>query len=665
MVRLRRVLLTLVLLVAVLTGCTKSPSKPALNLPVADDSLTAIATALSALDVSSAPLSSSPTAAQTELGLIVAGMDGIKPTVTTGPITYDSSNPTASAVLHYSWAMPSAPWTYDVSVPLVDNGQGWKLDWSPAVVFPQLNATNRLVHTHTTAQRGAIIGANNQALVEQFTVVKVGIDKTRVSGAAAVASARALAAVVGIDPDKYATQVANATDKAFVLAITLRQGSVPASVATITGAVGIEGKSMLPVTDGLAPEIIGAIGDATSEIIASSKGAVLSGDQVGLTGLQRRYDAQLRGTPGDKVTVAGRHTTTSGSSTSTSASRSAAASTAASTPSRTASASGSTPSTSATAAASVTPVVVYTTNPVQGKDLVVTLDLDLQQKAEAVMQSIAGPAAVAIIRPTTGGILAVANSPGSQGQPDATYGQYAPGSTFKIATSLALIRKGFTPDTIMTCSSTANVEGQKFKNYSDFPSSKIGRIPLRDAVAQSCNTAFINEYGTISGPELQDAASSLGVGVDYDAGFPVNYGIVPKPTSSAQKAQEFIGQGGVLASPVTMAGLASSVAAMHTVIPYLVEETKPTSTATPLTAAEGATLQSLMAYTVQTGSGRVLKGLALGAKTGTAEYGTGASLPTHAWMICFTGTDLAIAVWVKDGASGSGIAGPIIKSLLS
>jgi len=665
MVRLRRVLLTLVLLVAVLTGCTKSPSKPALNLPVADDSLTAIATALSALDVSSAPLSSSPAAAQTELGLIVAGMDGIKPAVTTGPITYDSSNPTASAVLHYSWAMPSAPWTYDVSVPLVDNGQGWKLDWSPAVVFPQLNATNRLVHTHTTAQRGAIIGANNQALVEQFTVVKVGIDKTRVSGAAAVASARALAGVVGIDPDTYATQVANSSDKAFVLAITLRQGSVPASVATIGGAVGIEGTAMLPVTDGLAPEIIGVIGDATSEIIASSKGAVLSGDQVGLTGLQRRYDAQLRGTPGDKVTVAGRRTTTSTSSASPSASRSAAASTAASTPSRTASASGSTPSTSATAAASVTPVVVYTTNPVQGKDLVVTLDLDLQQKAEAVMGSIAGPAAVAVIRPSTGGILAVANSPGSQGQPDATYGQYAPGSTFKIVTSLALIRKGFTPDTIMTCSSTANVEGQKFKNYADFPSSKIGRIPLRDAVAQSCNTAFINEYGTISGPELQDAASSLGVGVDYDAGFPVNFGIVPKPTSSAQKAQEFIGQGGVLASPVTMAGLASSVAAMHTVIPYLVEETKPTSTATPLTAAEGATLQSLMAYTVQTGSGRVLKGLALGAKTGTAEYGTGASLPTHAWMICFTGTDLAIAVWLKDGASGSGTAGPIIKSLLS
>jgi cell division protein FtsI/penicillin-binding protein 2 len=663
----RGVMLALVLLVALLAGCSKGPSKPALNLPVADDTVRAVAAALSALDVSAAPLASSPAAAQSELSTVVAGMDGIKPAVTTGAITYDPANPAASVVLHYSWPMPSGAWAYDVTAPLVHNGQGWKLTWSPAVLMGQLNVTNRLVHTHTAAQRGAILGANNQALVEQFKVVRVGIDKMRVTGDAAVASARALAAVVSIDPDKFAAQVAASSDKAFVVAITLRQGSVPAAVATIGGAVGVEGTAMLPVTDGIAPEVLGVIGDATPDIIAASKGAVLAGDQVGLSGLQRRYDAQLRGTPGDKVTIVGRRpaATSGGSASAPSsglASGSASASARTATPGASASAgSGG----SATAAASVTPVVVYSTNPVQGKDLVISLDLALQQKAEAVMQGIAGPAAVAVIRPSTGGILAVANSPGSAGQPDATFGQYAPGSTFKIATSLALIRKGYTADTIMSCTATANVEGQRFKNYGDFPSSKVGQIPLKDAVAQSCNTAFINEYGRIGGPELQAAAGSLGVGIDYDAGFPVNYGIVPKPASSAQKAQEFIGQGGVLASPVTMAGLASSVAAGHTVVPYLVEETKPTSTAAPLTPGEADILRQLMAYTVQTGSGRVLTGLALGAKTGTAEYGAGANLPTHAWMICFTGSDMAIAVWVKDGSSGSGTAGPIIKQLLT
>ncbi len=660
----RGVLLALVLVLALLAGCSTSPSKPALNLPVADDTVRAVAAALSALDVSGAPLASSPTAAQTELSTIVGGMDGIKPAVTTGPITYDPANPSASVVLHYAWPMPSGTWTYDVTAPLVDNDQGWKLAWSPAVLMPELNATNRLVHTHTVAQRGAVVGANNQALVEQFKVVKVGIDKTRVAGDAAVASARALATVVGIDPDKYAARVTASSDKAFVLAITLRQGSVPAAVASIGGAIGVEGTAMLPVTDGLAPEVLGVIGDATPEIIAASKGAVLAGDQVGLTGLQRRYDVQLRGTPGDKVTIVGRRPTAS-SSTSPSGSTSSASRSSTPAASGATSVAAGRAGASATASAPVTPVVVYSTNPVQGKDLVLSLDLDWQQKAEAAMQGIAGPAAVAVVRPSTGGILAVANSPGSAGQPDATYGRYAPGSTFKIATSLALIRKGFTADTIMSCTPTANVDGQRFKNYADFPSSKVGRIPLKDAVAQSCNTAFINEYGTIAGPDLQAAAGSLGVGVDYDAGFPVNYGIVPKPASSAQKAQEFIGQGGVLASPVTMAGLASSVAAGHTVVPYLVEETKPTPTAAPLTSGEADILRQLMAYTVQTGSGRGLTGLALGAKTGTAEYGTGPNLPTHAWMICFTSSDTAIAVWVKDGSSGSGTAGPIIKQLLT
>lgn len=280
------------------------------------------------------------------------------------------------------------------------------------------------------------------------------------------------------------------------------------------------------------------------------------------------------------------------------------------------------------------------------------------------MSTVPGAAAAAIVRPSDGAILAAATSPGSGDQPDATYGQNAPGSTFKIATSLALIRKGLTPDSVLNCTATTKVDNWPFKNYSDFPDSKVGRIPLKDAVAFSCNTAFINEYERISGDDLIAAAGSLGVGVDYDAGAPMFYGTVPRPDSTVKKAQQFIGQGGVLASPVAMAGLASSVAAGRTTIPWLVASQKPTSTAAPLTADEATALRTLMEYTVSVGSGRVLQGVAQGAKTGTAEYGTGTPLPTHAWMIAYTSNDLAVAVWVKDGSSGSGTAGPIIKALL-
>ena len=69
---------------------------------------------------------------------------------------------------------------------------------------------------------------------------------------------------------------------------------------------------------------------------------------------------------------------------------------------------------------------------------------------------------------------------------------------------------------------------------------------------------------------------------------------------------------------------------------------------------------------VTDGSGRLLAdlpGAPVLAKTGTAEFGRRRPLHTHAWMIAVHG-DLAVAVFVEDGESGSGTAGPILKQFL-
>jgi len=636
-------------------GCAKKPDeapKPPLNLPVADDTVAAIVTALANLDVSRAALDSSTVQAQSDVDQIISGMDGFKPKVTAGPIVYAKDTPDATVTLTYSWPFPAGAWSYESPVKLV-HSQGWKLVWSPAVVHPKLDATNRLVHTRTVAKRAGITGNNGVALVEEHTVVKVGIDKTFIPADQWAAAARALAGVVGVNPDAYAAQVAAAGPRAFVVAITLRQGQVPAAVASIKGAAGVESKAMLPLSPDFADEILGVVGEATPELIKASNGEIAAGDQVGLTGLQRRHDAQLRGKAGARVTIVGRRAPSATPAPSAAGSSAASASASAR------------PSATPSPQASVTPTVIFNADPVAGTPLQISLDMDLQLKAEKVMAGIPGASAAAIVRPSDGAVLAIANSPGTAGQPEANFGKWAPGSTFKIATTLALLRKGLTPDSIVNCTATTMVNGWPFKNYSDFPSSKVGRIPLKDAVASSCNTAFINEYGRVTGDDLMAAAASLGVGVDYDAGAPVFYGEVPKPDSDVKKAQEFIGQGGVLASPLAMAGLAASVAAGKTTVPWLVATAKPTPKAAPLTAEEADQLRTVMSYTVQAGSGRVLAGVATGAKTGTAEYGTGATLPTHGWMICYTANDLAVAVWVKDGASGSGTAGPIIVQLLS
>ena len=79
----------------------------------------------------------------------------------------------------------------------------------------------------------------------------------------------------------------------------------------------------------------------------------------------------------------------------------------------------------------------------------------------------------------------------------------------------------------------------------------------------------------------------------------------------------------------------------------------------------------MMRAVVTEGSGSLLAGLpgAVGAKTGTAEYGSpgedgagAGALPTHAWMIATQG-DLAVAVFVETGESGSQSAGPLLLEL--
>jgi cell division protein FtsI/penicillin-binding protein 2 len=211
------------------------------------------------------------------------------------------------------------------------------------------------------------------------------------------------------------------------------------------------------------------------------------------------------------------------------------------------------------------------------------------------------------------------------------------------------------------------VDGRKFSNYSDYPRSHQGTITLRTALAQSCNTAFIGQRGKLDPSALSEAAGSLGFGIDYDVGFASFFGSVPNDPAATGRAAAMIGQGKVEASPMAMAAVAASVAAGETVIPHLIDGQQPLSKGQPLTDQEAGQLREMMRAVVSEGSGQVLgnvPGPAVLAKTGTAEYGTSEPLKTHAWMIAIQG-DLAVAVFVNDGKSGSGTAGPLLRTFLT
>ncbi|MCW2834836.1 MAG: penicillin-binding protein [Nocardioides sp.] len=564
--------------------------------------------------------------------VVVEGLGEVEPDVEVGDA--EVADDTASAEVSWTWDLDGESWTYATSADLTRVEDTWQVAWAPSLVEPSLVEGERLALQRTSAERGRITGAGDRAIVAPRDVVLLGLDKTKLTadqvadGQVAI-SAQAIAEALKVDAAAYTEQAEAAGEKAFVQALVLRAEEattlVPPRYAEIPGAVSLATQQDLAPSRGFAAPILGSVGEATAELIEESAGEVEAGDVVGLSGLQARYDDQLAGTPGLTVIAAGADNDRA----------------------------------------------VHEVPAVAGADLRTTLDIDLQTKAESALASVGPPSAVVAIRPSDGAILAAASGPGSKGLNTATYGQYAPGSTFKVVSSLALLRTGLRPEGPVQCPASTVVDGKTFKNYDDYPASGLGTITLRQAVANSCNTAFITARDRLRDGDLAEAAAALGSGVDHDLGFPAYFGQVPAPEGETEAAADLIGQGKVLASPMTMATVAASVAAGRAVLPVLLPDHEVTQTApaAPLTPAEAGDLRALMRAVVTEGSASFLADLPgeVGAKTGTAEYGSpdaSGSLPTHTWMIATQG-DLAVAVFVETGESGSRTAGPVLERFLS
>jgi len=548
----------------------------------------------------------------------------------------DGGTATATATLAWTWPVAAkAAWEYETVAPLVYPGPAdgeagaWEVTWSTDVLVPGLEAGERLAVDRTEPARGEIVTTGGETLVGLTPVHRVGIDKTRPGWETAAAK---LGTVLGFDKettDGIAAQVDSAGAKAFIQVITIRDNDPEydfQAAMAIDGVVGIPDELPLARERDFARGVLGSVGEATAEIVEESKGTIKPGDMVGLSGLQAAHDEQLRGVPGLAVTIEpveggeGRE--------------------------------------------------AFTIDKEDGEPVVVALDPATQLRAEAALADITDlPSAIVAIKPSTGEVLAAASGPGSEGYSTATLGQYPPGSTFKIATSLAMLRSGTTPESTLPCTATINVEGREFQNVPGYPQSAMGdAVPFRTVFANSCNTAFISQHGSITQQQLHDAAASLGLGVKLEGfGAAAAMGDVPTEAAGTEHAASMIGQGQVLATPLAMATVAASVSAGHTVSPWLVEPSGDKAAEAPsgdLTEDEAASLRDLMDGVVREGSATVLQDVPgiVGAKTGTAQFGDGSK--AHVWMLAVA-NDLAAVVFIEEGELGSTTAGPVMHKFLT
>lgn len=303
-------------------------------------------------------------------------------------------------------------------------------------------------------------------------------------------------------------------------------------------------------------------------------------------------------------------------------------------------------------------------------DIASTLDSGMQLAAEAALGPLTTPAAIVAIQPSTGDLLVVAqNAPADAQGPIALTGLYPPGSTFKTVTVSAALQAGqVTPDSIVGCPGTENIEGRQIPNDDNF---ELGDVPLHTAFARSCNTTMGRLAVNLPPDGLTKAAAQFGLGIDYVApGMTTVTGSVPVADTSALRVEEGIGQGKVTASPFGMALVAATVARGSVPAPTIVEGEPGVADRTPdpLPPTVAAQVQAMMRETITDGTATQLQDIpGMLGKTGTAEYiyVQDDDLRAHGWFVGIKG-DLALAVFVSDaGSSGPAVdaAGSFLRAI--
>ena len=333
----------------------------------------------------------------------------------------------------------------------------------------------------------------------------------------------------------------------------------------------------------------------------------------------------------------------------------------------------------------------------QGDNVVTTLDTQIQKIAYEALGNYDG--AVIVMEPRTGKILAMVSKPdydpntvktdwdsltaeGSTALYNrATQGKYAPGSVFKIFTTLEFYREN--PESYNTyqydCNGAFTVDGQTIHCAGN---KQHGEETLQTSFANSCNSSFASLSLSLDRSKFQNTCDSLLFNQNLPIAFESSkssFSLNGKD-SKAMVMETGIGQGKTLVSPLHMLLIVSAIDNDGVLMtPYLVDHiqnvsgvevsaNKPKEYAALMTEKEAQFLQEYMRSVVTDGTGGKLAGQSYEAagKTGTAQVSDSTD-QTNAWFVGYAAKegyeDIAVAVIVENSGAGSTYAVPIAKKI--
>ncbi|NLI29126.1 MAG: penicillin-binding protein 2 [Nitrospiraceae bacterium] len=531
--------------------------------------------------------------------------------------------------------------------------------------YRKLAEENRFRIIKIPAPRGIIYDRNGIPLVENVPYFSVSI----VPDSLKSLDIDRLASVLGLSVEELQSLIARAERSPFV-PIRLKHGLDFNEVARIEARKSDFPGLFIETEIGreyplgkVAAHLIGYLGRVPKGQASSPEFKNLPPDaMVGQWGVEKLYDADLRGTAGERiieVNALGRELR-----------------------------------------------LVQQRQPVVGKDVHLSIDVGIQKAVEHSFGEKAG--AIVAINPQSGEILALESFPSfdpnvfAQGISGADWkelmeskkkpmlnrvlqSQYPPGSTFKIITAIAALEEGvIDPATRVNCGGGI-AHGSHF--FGCWKKGGHGPMDWHDALVNSCDVYFYEVGKRLGIDRLHKWAVAFGLG--RETGLPLmkeRPGLMPNEEWKKERRNlpwylgdtyiSSIGQGAVTTTPIQMAQVMASVANGGRIYkPTLIKGAYDPVRTVALKPDTVQRIRKALHDTVAVGTGKnaFLPYVSVGGKTGTVQVVSktsglkGEKYMDHAWFVAFAPTDapeIAMAVFVEHGGGGGAVAAPIAKTAI-
>lgn len=501
-----------------------------------------------------------------------------------------------------------------------------EIEWAPSLILPEMEEGDSVRLSFTEPDRGSIYDRHGNMLAGEGDAFQAGLYPVMIGdGDERSENLAAISDIFDVSVERLESLLDQSwvTEESLVPFATVSDGETP----EVMGVRYQRTSDRLYPLDEAAAHLVGYIGEVTAEDIERNP-TLASGQIVGKTGLESVFDSQLRGHTGGQITIVD--------------------------------------------AEDEVKAVIVENEKENGQSVRLTIDSEVQQLLYDSFEE--EPGSGAVMHPVTGEIIALVSAPSYSPQSFARgistedysaymddentpfvnryTSRYAPGSTFKILSSLMLLEEGeVTPE------ETNEIVGLQWSPETDaFGNHQITRVndsvsevDLETALIYSDNIYFAMEALEMGQEAYTEAMDRLPFGQDFELPFdmqPAQYANDNTIDRDTLLADTAYGQGQVLMNSIhQLVFYSPAVNSGQLTLPSLLLEDSQENT-DQLFSEETADIVKnnlISSVTDSNGTSTNLQSLsyAVGAKTGTAEISGEEGNDTNGFLYVFDADDLS------------------------